>query len=101
MFRVDYTVPSTGREYGALYLNQENVAHTLVREGWADVREVRASDAENVDVEALYSYKAEAQAAKRGIWADNESVRLFLLLSCLLWEDCTQWSKLAEPFPLK
>ncbi|KAF9965273.1 hypothetical protein BGZ70_005143 [Mortierella alpina] len=73
MFRVDYTVPSTGREYGALYLNQENVAHTLVREGWADVREVRASDAENVDVEALYSYKAEAQAAKRGIWADNES----------------------------
>ncbi|KAI7820061.1 tudor domain-containing protein [Gamsiella multidivaricata] len=73
MFRVDYTVPSTGREYGALFLNQENVAHMLVREGWADVREIRASDAENVDVEALYSYKAEAQAAKRGIWAENES----------------------------
>ncbi|KAF9183792.1 hypothetical protein BGZ51_003746 [Haplosporangium sp. Z 767] len=73
MFRVDYTVPNSGREYGAIFLNQENVAHTLVREGWADVREIRASDAENVDVEALYSYKAEAQAAKRGIWADNES----------------------------
>ncbi|KAG0287631.1 hypothetical protein BGZ96_008470 [Linnemannia gamsii] len=73
MFRVDYTVPSTGREYGAIFLNQENVAHTLVREGWADVREIRASDAENVDVEALYSYKAEAQAAKRGIWADSAS----------------------------
>ncbi|KAF9094118.1 hypothetical protein BGX23_002501 [Mortierella sp. AD031] len=71
MFRVDYTVPSTGREYGALFLNQENVAHTLVREGWADVREIRASDADNVDVEALYSYKAEAQAAKRGIWDDS------------------------------
>ncbi|KAG0258901.1 hypothetical protein BG011_002987 [Mortierella polycephala] len=73
MFRVDYTVPNSGREYGAIFLNQENVAHTLVREGWADVREIRTSDAENVDVEALYSYKAEAQAAKRGIWADNES----------------------------
>ncbi|KAG0376239.1 hypothetical protein BGX24_008049 [Mortierella sp. AD032] len=73
MFRVDYTVPSTGREYGAIFLNQENIAHMLVREGWADVREIRASDAENVDVEALYSYKAEAQAAKRGIWADSES----------------------------
>ncbi|KAG0056933.1 hypothetical protein BGZ83_002873 [Gryganskiella cystojenkinii] len=73
MFRVDYTVPNTGREYGAIYLNQENIAHTLVREGWADVREIRASDAENVDVEALYSYKAEAQAAKRGIWADDNS----------------------------
>ncbi|KAF9104700.1 hypothetical protein BGX27_009982 [Mortierella sp. AM989] len=73
MFRVDYTVPSTGREYGALYLNQENIAHMLVREGWADVREVRASEAENVDVEALYSYKAEAQAAKRGIWAEDGS----------------------------
>ncbi|KAG0237947.1 hypothetical protein BGW42_008047 [Actinomortierella wolfii] len=72
MFRVDYTVPSTGREYGAIYLNQENVAHILVREGWADVREVRGSDAENVDVEALYSYKAEAQAAKRGIWSDTD-----------------------------
>ncbi|KAF9928343.1 hypothetical protein FBU30_002424 [Linnemannia zychae] len=73
MFRVDYTVPNTGREYGALFLNQENVAHMLVREGWADVREIRSSDAENVDVEALYSYKAEAQAAKRGIWAENST----------------------------
>ncbi|KAG0277464.1 hypothetical protein BGZ95_005896 [Linnemannia exigua] len=73
MFRVDYTVPSTGREYGAIFLNQENIAHMLVREGWADVREIRASDAENVDVEALYSYRAEAQAAKRGIWADSAS----------------------------
>ncbi|KAF9415074.1 hypothetical protein BGZ94_000197 [Podila epigama] len=73
MFRVDYTVPTTGREYGAIYLNQENIAHTLVREGWADVREVRASEAENVDVEALYSYRAEAQAAKRGIWAEDDS----------------------------
>lgn len=78
MFRVDYTVPSTGREYGAIFLNQENVAHMLVREGWADVREIRASDAENVDVEALYSYKAEAQAAKRGIWSDSASVSAWI-----------------------
>lgn len=74
MFRVDYTVPSTGREYGAIYLNQENLAHTLVREGWADIREIRATEAGNVDVEALYSYRAEAQAAKRGIWAEDGSV---------------------------
>lgn len=74
MFRVDYTVPSTGREYGAIYLNQENLAHTLVREGWADVREIRAAEAGNVDVEALYSYRAEAQAAKRGMWAEDGSV---------------------------
>jgi len=79
-FRVDYSVPTTGREFGALYLNNENVALTLVREGWADVREVRASEAENADVEALFSFKAEAQAAKRGIWQE-ESV------STLLWID--------------
>jgi staphylococcal nuclease domain-containing protein 1 len=85
MFRVDYTVPSTGREYGAIFLNQENVAHMLVREGWADVREIRASDAENVDVEALYSYKAEAQAAKRGIWADSASVSSWMLRLELEW----------------
>ncbi|KAG0353570.1 hypothetical protein BG005_007157 [Podila minutissima] len=73
MFRVDHTIPSTGREYGAIYLNQENLAHTLVREGWADIREIRAAEAGNVDVEALYSYRAEAQAAKRGIWAEDGS----------------------------
>lgn len=72
-FRVNHQAQS-GREYGTLELNQENVAYMLVREGWANVREVRASDAENVDVEALYSYKAEAEAAKRGIWQENESV---------------------------
>ncbi|KAF9914354.1 hypothetical protein BX616_008467 [Lobosporangium transversale] len=73
MFRVDYTVPSTGREYGSIYLNQENVAFTLVREGWATIREIKPSESENADVEALYSYKAEAEAAKRGIWTDKES----------------------------
>lgn len=59
----------------------------LVREGWADVREIRASDAENVDVEALYSYKAEAQAAKRGIWADSASVS-FCFVGWRQWEVC-------------
>ncbi|KAG0244854.1 hypothetical protein B0O80DRAFT_422479 [Mortierella sp. GBAus27b] len=73
MFRVDHTAPSTGREYGAIFFNQENVAHTLVREGWAEVREVRASEAGNVDVEALFSYQAEAQNAKRGKWQENET----------------------------
>ncbi|KAF9581536.1 hypothetical protein BGW38_001413, partial [Lunasporangiospora selenospora] len=72
-FRVDHTVPNTGREYGSIHLGDENIANLLVREGWADVREARSSDAENADLIALNALKAEAQEAKRGIWGDAES----------------------------
>ncbi|XP_059645186.1 ribonuclease TUDOR 1-like [Cornus florida] len=38
-FRVDYTVPSIGREFGSVFLGDENVAIMVVAEGWAKVRE--------------------------------------------------------------
>lgn len=38
-FRVDYTVPSIGREFGSVFLGNENVAMRVVSEGWAKVRE--------------------------------------------------------------
>ncbi|GMN62202.1 hypothetical protein TIFTF001_031286 [Ficus carica] len=38
-FRVDYTVPSIGREFGSVFLGNENVAMQVVSEGWAKVRE--------------------------------------------------------------
>ncbi|XP_068645597.1 ribonuclease TUDOR 1-like [Aristolochia californica] len=38
-FRVDYTVPSIGREFGSVYLGDKNVALLVVSEGWAKVRE--------------------------------------------------------------
>ncbi|KAA8540590.1 hypothetical protein F0562_024491 [Nyssa sinensis] len=38
-FRVDYTVPSIGREFGSVFIGDKNVALMVVSEGWAKVRE--------------------------------------------------------------
>ncbi|XP_031490324.1 ribonuclease TUDOR 1 [Nymphaea colorata] len=38
-FRVDYTVPSIGREFGSVFLGDENLALLVVAKGWAKVRE--------------------------------------------------------------
>ncbi|PON97497.1 Nuclease domain-containing protein [Trema orientale] len=38
-FRVDYAVPSIGREFGSVFLGDKNVAMLVVSEGWAKVRE--------------------------------------------------------------
>ncbi|XP_008812131.1 ribonuclease TUDOR 1-like [Phoenix dactylifera] len=38
-FRVDYTVPSIGREFGTVFLGDKNIALLVVSEGWAKVRE--------------------------------------------------------------
>ncbi|XP_074569657.1 ribonuclease TUDOR 2-like isoform X1 [Curcuma longa] len=39
MFRVDYTVPSIGREFGTVFMGDKNVAFEVVSKGWAKVRE--------------------------------------------------------------
>jgi staphylococcal nuclease domain-containing protein 1 len=36
-FRVDYTVPSIGREFGSIFLGDKNVALLVVSEDWAKV----------------------------------------------------------------
>lgn len=38
-FKVDYTVPSIGREFGSVFVGDKNVASLVVAEGWAKVRE--------------------------------------------------------------
>ncbi|KAJ4756132.1 Nuclease domain-containing protein 1 [Rhynchospora pubera] len=39
VFKVDYTVPSIGREFGTVFLGDKNLATLIVAEGWAKVRE--------------------------------------------------------------
>lgn len=36
-FKVDYAVPSIGREFGSVFLGDKNVALLVVSEGWAKV----------------------------------------------------------------
>ncbi|KQJ97123.1 ribonuclease TUDOR 1 [Brachypodium distachyon] len=38
-FRVDYTAPNVGREFGTVYLGDKNVAYSVVAAGWARVKE--------------------------------------------------------------
>ncbi|CAD6244420.1 unnamed protein product [Miscanthus lutarioriparius] len=38
-FRVDYTAPNIGREFGTVYLGDKNVAYSVVSSGWARVKE--------------------------------------------------------------
>lgn len=38
-FKVDYTVPSIGREFGTVFLGDKNIAMLVVEKGWAKVRE--------------------------------------------------------------
>ncbi|KAJ4847923.1 Translin-1 [Turnera subulata] len=38
-FKVDYSVPSIGREFGSVFLGDKNIAMLVVAEGWAKVRE--------------------------------------------------------------
>jgi len=37
-FKVDYAVPSIGREFGSVFLGDKNVALLVVAEGWAKVK---------------------------------------------------------------
>lgn len=37
-FKVDYTVPSIGREFGSVFLGDKNVAMLVVSGGWARVQ---------------------------------------------------------------
>nr|AAP85377.1 RNA binding protein Rp120 [Oryza sativa Japonica Group]AAP85378.1 RNA binding protein Rp120 [Oryza sativa Japonica Group] len=38
-FRVDYTAPNVGREFGTVYLGDKNVAYSIIAAGWARVKE--------------------------------------------------------------
>ncbi|KAL5207587.1 hypothetical protein ABZP36_032022 [Zizania latifolia] len=38
-FRVDYTAPNVGREFGTVYLGDKNVAYSVIAAGWARVKE--------------------------------------------------------------
>ncbi|KAL7240072.1 hypothetical protein ACSBR2_005856 [Camellia fascicularis] len=39
IFKVDYTVPFIGQEFGSVFLGDKNVALMVVSDGWVKVRE--------------------------------------------------------------
>ncbi|XP_052175599.1 ribonuclease TUDOR 1-like [Diospyros lotus] len=71
-FRVDYTVPSIGREFGSVFLGDKNVAVMVVSEGWAKVREQgqQKGDASPFLAELL---RLEEQAKQQGLGRWNRT----------------------------
>eukprot|EP01018_Ginkgo_biloba_P017900 Gb_32409 [translate_table: standard] len=64
-FRVDYTVPSIGREFGSVFLGDKNVALQVVSEGWAKVRDQGQQKAE-VSPYLAELQRLEEQAKQQG-----------------------------------
>nr|CAL38976.1 TUDOR protein with multiple SNc domains [Picea abies] len=68
-FRVDYTVPSIGREFGSVFLGDKNVALTVVSEGWAKVRDQGPQKAEASPYLAeLLRLEEQAKTQSYGRW---------------------------------
>lgn len=76
-FVPEYTIPTTQREYGSIYLaTGESVAELGVKAGWLKVREGGKTIREDQEeaLEHLLQLQSEAQDAKVGMWSDSEKV---------------------------
>ncbi|XP_031105136.1 ribonuclease TUDOR 1 [Ipomoea triloba] len=80
-FKVDYAVPSIGREFGSVFLGDKNVALMVVAKGWAKVRSQNQQKAEASPFLAeLLSLEEQAKQQGLGCWskesgASNASIR--------------------------
>lgn len=72
-FTIEYKVPGTGREYGAIYFGKdttaENVTETLVSEGLVEVR--RGSVKPSEEQQKLCELEDAAKAAGKGLWGKD------------------------------
>ncbi|KAE8670901.1 TUDOR-SN protein 1 isoform 2 [Hibiscus syriacus] len=69
-FRVEYAVPSIGREFGSVYLGDKNVAILVVSQGWAKVREQGQQKGEASPILAeLLRHEEQAKQDGLGRWS--------------------------------
>lgn len=70
IFKVDYTVPTIGREFGSVFLGDANVAKLVVAKGWAKVRDQGQQKGEASPFLAdLKLLEEQAQQNKLGRWS--------------------------------
>ncbi|KAI8020486.1 Ribonuclease TUDOR 1 [Camellia lanceoleosa] len=86
-FKVDYTVPSIGQEFGSVFLSDKNVALMVVSKGWVKVQVgeqgQQKGDASPFLTELLH---LEEQAKQQGLGRWTRSVQEICSLgSCWLW----------------
>ncbi|CAG8728623.1 7415_t:CDS:1, partial [Ambispora leptoticha] len=68
-FCVAYTTPNS-REFGSIFINNENVTFQALREGWVKVRERKTKD-DGDELAPLLSLEQSAKEAAKGIWGDK------------------------------
>ncbi|GAB4847393.1 Translin-1 [Ancistrocladus abbreviatus] len=69
-FKVDYTVPSIGREFGTVFLGSANVGELVVEHGWAKVREQGQQRSEaNSTLQNLLQMEEQAKQQGLGRWS--------------------------------
>uniref|UniRef100_A0A1D1XRH2 Ribonuclease n=1 Tax=Anthurium amnicola TaxID=1678845 RepID=A0A1D1XRH2_9ARAE len=75
-FRVDYTVPSIGREFGSVFLGEKNVALMIVSEGWAKVRDQGKQKGEaSPFLEELKHLEEQAKQNGVGLWCQSQEMK--------------------------
>lgn len=68
-FRIEYSVAQISREFGQVYLGEENVSVSIVQSGWAKVRAPGGEQASNY--EELAQAQQAAEAAGVGMWTKD------------------------------
>ncbi|KRZ28979.1 Nuclease domain-containing protein [Trichinella pseudospiralis] len=75
LFTVDYKVPTSGREYGSVFVTidgkRQNVAETLVSQGWLEVRQSGVKSNDDA-VKRLLELQNTAKANSRGKWQADD-----------------------------
>uniref|UniRef100_R7W597 Nuclease domain-containing protein 1 n=1 Tax=Aegilops tauschii TaxID=37682 RepID=R7W597_AEGTA len=74
-FRVDYTAPNIGREFGTVYLGDKNVAYLVVAAGWARVKEQGPKGGEPLpNVSELLRLEEVAKQQGLGRWSKKVNI---------------------------
>lgn len=69
-FRVDYTVPSIGREFGSVFIGNGNLSEMVVSAGWAKVREQGQQKGEaSPNIAELLRLEEQAKQEGLGRWS--------------------------------
>ncbi|OIT07317.1 PREDICTED: ribonuclease TUDOR 1-like [Nicotiana attenuata] len=68
-FRVEYTVPAIGREFGSVFLGDKNVAMLVVAAGWAKIRDGQQKGEVSSSLQVLLDLEDQAKQQGLGRWS--------------------------------
>ncbi|RKO88087.1 hypothetical protein BDK51DRAFT_30426 [Blyttiomyces helicus] len=77
-YKTEYTTSSNSRDFGVLIVQhpvngETNITRLLVKEGWVKVKTPEGKRAPTEEQISLSELSEQAQAAKKGLWADKDA----------------------------